>query len=368
MKAWQRYPLWGFSVFGLLSLTGCWDQRSVTDRSMATVLDVVPTSKPGIFAWTYRFPNVAVTVSSLPSIKPSEQYYAYTVNAASLAQSQTRVQHDLSRDLYMGQLKIVAWSSTMTTEQVTTLVNTLNHEGITPHTYWVVIGTPPLAKLFVVSPQQAVPELYLSHFFNCRQCQPFKLGCHGWQFWAQTVTPGISPVAPYATNSMHISQVAVYGQSGRPHILTVHQTQGWAYLTDRAEKATLTLPTRQGIATLSRIHGTRSQQVRLVHGVLRVTEKLKLTGMMSQIPAGAVISQEYLSHIQRLAEHAVRSRCLGALRVANRTHTDPFGYARTLLWTNNEATRGMPLSQLATLPIDATVTVRLKIVGQGVSV
>ncbi len=351
-----------------LTLTGCWDQRSVTDRSIVVALAVAPTSKPGLFTWTYVFPDVAVTVSSLPSIKPGDQYYFKTVTAASLAQSQSHVQQALSRGLFMGQLKVVAWASTMTTEQVTTLMNTLNHEGLTPKVYWVITGRSPLVKLFYATPQEVVPGLYLSHFFNCSKCQQFELGRYGWQFWVDTETPGISPALPYATGLSNINELAVYGRYGRPNIFNGDQTQGWAYLTARANKGTLTLPTQQGITTLSRIHGSKSVQVQLVGGALHVTETLKLTSTMSQIPAGVMLTQKYLLHIQRLGEHAVIARCLAAIRVANQTHTDPFGYARTWFWTNNRGASRIPLAQLATLPIDATITVKLTIVGQGVSV
>ncbi len=353
-----------------LTLTGCWDQRSVTNRGVAVGLEVSPTSKPGLFAWTYLFPNVTVTVSSLPSIKPREQYFSETVTAASLAQSQTLVQQKLSRDLYMGQLKVVVWSSTMTTEHVITLLNTLNHEGLIPKTYWVVTGPPPLAKLLTPSPQEVVPQLYLSRMFDCLKCQPFNLGRHGWQFWADTVTPGISPNAPYASGPTHINELAVYGHGrhGRPYIFNAEQTQGWAYLTARADKGTLTLFTRPGVATISRVHGSRSMKVQLVRGTLQVKETLRLTALLSQIPSGVALDHQYLLRVQRLGEQAVLARCLAAIRVADSTHTDPFGYARTLLWTNSQTTRRMPLDQLVSLPIHATITVRLKIVGQGVSV
>jgi hypothetical protein len=193
------------------------------------------------------------------------------------------------------------------------------------------------------------------------------LGRHGWQFWTTTVTPGISPTAPYATNATHVNELAVWGLNGPPHIFNAYQTQGWAYLTGHADKAIVALPTSPTLTTISRIHGAPSVHVKLVTGTLHVTVILKLTGTLSQFPAGVTLNQQFLRRIQHLGEQAVLARCRAALRLADSTHTDPFGYARTLFWTNNEATHRMSWDQLATLPIHTTLKVKLKVVGQGVS-
>lgn len=350
-----------------LVLTGCWDQESFTNRASALIMEVSPTNRPGEYLWNFIFPNTTVTVSSLSSLPPREQLYAVAVEAPSLAKAFVRVQQKLARDLYLGQLEVVIWANTMPVARVRRLVASLNRQGQIPKSFWVLLGRPPLVPLVEVTPQEAIPSIYITRYFDCQQCQPAFLGRYFWQVWANFVTPGISPVVPVASTRTRIDRIAVYGDHGPPTIWTRPETLGWAYLTGRVSKEAVHLGTPWGYVDVGQMRGETFTQIRRLPHSVGVSSLVVVHGILASWPSGVPLTQPRLNQLRRLVERSVWQDCEAAISEANRTHTDPFGYARSLFWQQMGLSPFAFSPTLSHLPINAQISVKVEIRDVGVS-
>jgi len=350
----------------LFSTTGCWDELPYTSRAAALAL-VIVAKKAGDWSWSFYFPNPTVTVSSISQIQPPKEFYAVTVTAPSLASAYQRIQQSLSRDLYLGQAELIILSQNIRSRPLMNFLAAYNREGVTPKTAYVVVGPPSLTKTLPVSPQEVIPSIYLTRFFDCRDCQTVYLSREVWQIWDDYMTPGISPTIPYATAPQTISRLAVYPSHGLPVIFTRRETKGWGFLTGRVMKETLTLHLPQGLVTLTEIHGKPKISVADGGDAVRVHATLPLVANLEQWPESAPLSPEAVQSISRAAEKEILGWCLEAIQRANRTHTDPFGFNRKLVFSHQEVVDVDHPEAWRYLPIDATVTVRLTIRRTGVS-
>lgn len=348
----------------IVMLGGCWDSEPDTDRASALVLTVSQAS-PKEWHWTFYFPNPTVTVSSLSQLKPSNQFYTMGVTASSLDRAYTRVQQKLARDLYLGQLEVIILSSKLTKPEMLRLLNAYNREGVTPKTVYILVGTPPVNDLALVTPQESIPSVYWESYFECHQCQPEYLGHPEWKVWDDMVTPGVSPVVPYGTKAYEMTKIAVYPGKGRPIIYSTQATEGWAYLKGQVAKETLAFETPWGRITLANVHGTAHNQVRPGNGTIDVSTDIHLSVTLAEWGSSVELTPSILKQIEILGERAVLSRCLLSIGEANRTHTDPFGYGRSL-WFQHQAPEKLARGGWEPISSQVTVTLQIRSAGSGV--
>lgn len=350
-----------------LGLTGCWDQAPIENRAMVVALAVDPGTR-GDVRWTFLFPNVSVTASSLGSTTPEESFYAIPVEAPSLPAAFTAVQERLARDVYPGQLQVLLWSDRLATREVASVVAAVNQNGLIPSAAWVLATTGPAARILTApSPQSVVPSYYLAKFFGCRACQPFELGQQTWEWWDRHETPGVAPLAPVAQASgqtVTINRLAVYPPAGPPAIMPPLATEGYGFLRGRVNKATLSWRWHGQLLTLADIRDRPTVRVHLVPGAVAVQETIDATGILAAVPERQPMEAAEAA-AAHLAARAILQRCRAAIRFANRTRTDPFGYARLAAWTDNRAASGMTPATLDRLPIRADLTVHVTVRGAG---
>ncbi|MCL8207458.1 MAG: hypothetical protein K6V97_05220 [Actinomycetia bacterium] len=350
-----------------LSLTGCWDQAPIENRAVVVAIAVDP-GRRGNERWTFLFPNVSATASSLSSTSPSENFYAVAVDAPSLAAAFTAVQQRLARDVYPGQLQVVLWSDRLPTRAVASVVAAVAQNGIMPSAAWVLATVGQASRILTEpSPQSVVPSYYLAKFFGCRSCQPFDLGEESWDWWDRHLTPGIAPIAPVAQaagQTVTINRLAVYPPDGPPAVMPPLATEGYGYLSGRVNKATLSWRWRGQWLTLADIRDTPRIRVHLERGAVVVQETVNATGILAAVSQRQPMEAAERA-AARLAAAAILDRCRAAVRFANRTHTDPFGYARLAAWTDNRAAAGMTPTTLDRLPIRADLTVHVTVRGAG---
>lgn len=364
----KSWVLWAWlTLFIPLATTGCWDQQSFTNRASALIMEVSPAKQKGQYLWEFFFPNTTVTVSSLSSLPPREQLYSISVTAPSLTQAFVRVQEKMARDLYLGQLEVVIWADTMPVARVRRLVASLNRQGQIPKSFWVLLGRPPLVPLVEVTPQEAIPSIYITRYFDCRTCQPAFLGRYFWQVWADFATPGISPVMPLASTRTRIDHIAVYSDHGPPTLWTRPQTLGWAYLTGRVLKEEVHVNTPWGWADVGQLRGTVVTHVSSRPHAIGVDAHLMVHGILTSWPPLVPLTAGRLGTLQRLVARSILKNCQAAVAEANRTHTDPFGYARSLFWQQMGLSPFAFSPTLSHLPIDAHISVTVQIRDVGIS-
>ncbi len=337
-------------LLSLVLLAGCWDQMGISDRAAALMVSVA-WHPSGRLSWTFFFPNPTVTVNSQSQIKSTRQLYTVSVAADSWAGAERAAQRLLDRHLYLGQLKVLLWSSDMPAEAVATLVDAYNRQGITSKVAYVAAAPArALPHLLQASPQEVVPRLKWEHVFSCGPCEAIRLSQPLWHVWVDVHTPGMSPVVPYIAASGALSQIAVYGRRGPPVIFTPQQTLGWAVLTDRVTREVLSLTRGGARYTVTGVRGHGATRVAWTGGPIQVDVHVAMSGVLAQAPYGTAGRPREVRAIETATARLLLADCQAAVRRANAEHVDPFGYARTLLFEHPQwarAPRGSDWSDVA---------------------
>lgn len=355
-----RRLAWSLSGLLALPLSGCWDVHPLEDQGIVLAIGISHGSQKGALRWTFTFPNVTLSPSSLTSVKRREQYYDVTVHASTFGDAVMRAQQKSSRIIYLGQLQGLIWPDTLSWRKLWPIVAALNAQGPIPKTFWMMAATPPLqAVMKFVSPQVVAPRTYLATYFDCVHCQPFSLAQRGWEFWSHSLTPGVSPYVPLVNlehGNVAIRQIVVYPSSGHPVPYSPQETEGFGFLSGKVKRAALSVHWNGHTVELTKLHDGRSVSVRKAPGGIMVNETLRVSGFIGEPPAeSSPLRSQNL--IRRLAQQRIVTWCLAAIRQANNTRTDPFGYAASVLWGQGKRT---PF-----LPIHAHITVSVSLKGEG---
>lgn len=361
-RQWRGALILGCLILGSVGLGGCWDSTPINHEGIVLGIGINPGSQPHQYQWHFVFPNVTLTPSSLSSVQQDTEYYEVTVQAPTFATAVVRAQQASLRTLYLGQLQVVIWSPRLALRQWQPILAAINAIGAIPKTFWVMTTqTPSVTHILTAnSPQVAAPRFALSAFFDCTRCQPIDLATRGWRAWAASVSPGITPAVPVvARTAMGISvrSLAVYSEKGPAVVWPPTATEGYGYLMGRVNRLALALPWQDGMVSISRLVARATHSVTLTRTGLAVRVRIHVTGWVDPMagPTTSInLAQEHA--IRQAAEHAILRQCLQAVALANRTHTDPFGYGRAIGWQHPSA---------ATMPLHVTITVAMVLKGEG---
>ncbi|MCL6564551.1 MAG: Ger(x)C family spore germination C-terminal domain-containing protein, partial [Firmicutes bacterium] len=179
--------------------------------------------------------------------------------------------------------------------------------------------------------------------------------------------PGVSPVMPVASTRTRIDRIAVYSDHGPPTIWTRPATVGWAYLTGRVLKEEAHVNTPWGWADVGQLRGTVFTQVSTRPHEVGVEARIHVHGILTSWPPLVPLTAQRLGTLQRLVARSILQDCQAAIAEANRTHTDPFGYARSLFWQQMGLSPFAFSPTLSHLPINAQISVKVEIRDVGVS-
>lgn len=352
-----------FLIISLPLCSGCWDQQ--TPEDIGIVLGIAVSAHE---EWTFLFPNPAVTISSLASLSNSGQFYSIAVKASSYQEALRRVQLQSSRQVFIGDLRLLVVSADLSADKLSPIIDTLTLDGVVPDKLWLVASqTTPSSVLLHLTPQTIVPSYYLARYFDCLTCQPANFGVRDWEWWDHRVTPGVSPTIPLVTPTATggaVDQILVYPSQGPPLIMPRSATEGWAYLEDKMMHGTLTLPVDGQTYIVAPIRGQTALGVTLTaHGVdARVV--IHAQGQIAGMPPNLIVTQAIERDVDRAASRAIVHRCLEAIHWANQTHTDPFGYAERAAWQQDALAATIPSGQWVHLPIHARVSAQFLVQGE----
>jgi hypothetical protein len=228
----------------------------VEDRAAVAAIGVDPTRTPGVERYTFTFPNVTTTTSSLASISSARQFFTISVAAANLLQALAKVQRRESRTLYLGQVRIVCLSSRLPTATWQQCLNLLADSGRFVLTTWVVAAPNAASLVAAAPPTEVVPEVALYNALACR-CQALRWPGRAWRLWAEALTPGVSPATVLVEShgaAFILTQLIVVGAT-RLSVWNPEATAGWAYLTDHVLRDTVTVPLKPVPVVVTLIRG-----------------------------------------------------------------------------------------------------------------
>jgi len=183
-------------------------------------------------------------------------------------------------------------------------------------------------------------------------------------------TPGVSPVLPLLTsapNGASVQQLDVYRAHGQPLLMPYPVTQGYLYLMGRIGDGSLPLQVMGASYAVSYIHDRAHITVRLTRTAVEAIVHVTAKGEIAESPAGSKITRATDVQVGSALASAILRRSLLAIAWANKTHTDPFGYAKRAAWLDPSMAANIPEDRLTTLPIHATIVVRGIIQGEGVA-
>lgn len=352
--------------WGIALLPGCWNQRPIDQRAIVLAMAVSARHR-----WTFLFPNVTVTASSLTSMSSSNQFYAITVHARSYLQALDRVQRQSTRAVSLGDVEVLLVSPQLTTQQLTSIIHDVTLNGSVPSKLWLVAATQsPASLLLHVTPQTMVPVYDIPSYFNCHGCHPTNLGVRGWQWWVRRVTPGTSPIMPMVRatpTGIEVRQMLVYREQGKPVPMPKPITEGFAYLTGKVTKSVLAVHMRQHRYLIAFIRDHVSSHVQLTATAVNVQVTIHAVGELVGAPPGQMVTPSTERAVDQAASRAIVGQCVSTLTWANQTHTDPFGYAERAAWLQTAVASSIPQSAWVRLPIHAQVQAQMTIQGEGLS-
>lgn len=350
---------WALALALLTPLAaGCWDQLPRMGIAEVSALGVEP-APHGRYRWEFVFPNVTISAANLVNLSPGKQYSALTVVRRTFPAALQAVQDRLSRIVYVGQLQVLALADTLSTPQAASIVTALNQMAPLPKSFWTVTGPPPLVPWLVASParQIVVPQYELADIFSCH-CLSMIVQQRGWKFWASLITPGGSAVLPWIDGPrLAIDRVAVYPATGRPLLMSRQETRGFAYLTGRMRRGVLTVTHGGRSVTLNYLRDSTVVALQRTAGTIvahiAIDARGKVAAESAPVPTATVgtwIAQ------------AIAADSRAAVAFANRTHTDPFGWARTLSWTRHAALADVAPNRWAALPLKLYLRIRVSLI------
>ncbi len=368
MRTTQR--VWGL-VLGLVAagwLTGCGDAHAVEDRALVIAVGVGPGTTAGEESWTFVVPNISITASSISSLPPGDQVYSITVQAPSWAIALVAVQDRMSRDLFLGDLAVVAFDTRMPVDQVAMVMRSLDQDGLIPKSFWVIGAQGPVKRLLTwPTPQEVIPRYYLAAYFACRTCHAVDWNTLGWEWWVRRLTPGVTPVAPVMTETrsgLRVQTLAVYPPGRLPVTMPPEIANGFACLTGRLMKGVLTGNWRGVHFAIERMRAASSASVRWEKSGVRAAVGVDITGYLatSRLPGA---NQPWLRGAQQWAARRIAAECLAAVAWANAHRTDPFGYTRDAILTVPDLAQRLAPGTVLWRPLTVSVNVDVRLQSRG---
>lgn len=348
-----------------LSLTGCWDDETVIQRATTFVLSVMPAPHRD-FQFTFFFPNPAESISTNVNIPASQPFAIAREVANSISQANNEAQRDLARDLFMGQLQDIIVSRDIPAQSISRLVREYNRDGYVSHTVFLV-AEPTNSDPLPVTIQEPVPSVYFTQYFNCRTCQSSYLGQPLWKVWDAFVTPGVSPVIPYASPPTRITRILVYPPSGRPLLMTRQESRGWAMLMNHVFKETYGVRMDGGPLVVKRLRAHTRVRLSYQDGKLIANVHINAYGSLIEWPTSFLDTPPNVAWAQAQTSKQIIAECVKAVDFANETRTDPFGWGRNYLYAHPGESRQFAGQRGMLWPIVAHVTVTTHLTTSGVT-
>lgn len=357
-----------FVLASLLSLTtGCWDQLPFPDRAEALVLTADPVHGGKSWDWSFYFPNPAVTVSSLTQLSSSSQVFVLTEKSPTLAEAYRKIDGRLSRQLYIGQIQDLLWPARAPLSALREFINAYNREGLSAKTAFVAATTAPLSSFVKPTPQEVIPDIFITRLFGCTACQPVLLSEQVWQYWDALQQPGISPVVPTMSGPETLNEITFYPSQGGPVTYTPSETRGWGYLTGRVQRLSMGLSSPEGPLGLTHIRGMVSNRLQWDGTRLVVDAHIRLSGILAEHPLGLAIDPTRLRTVEEEASRQILQECLDAVRRAQQAGADPFGYARDYLYEHPGVRSQLTKTEWNRLPYTVHVSVSLMLTETGLN-
>jgi len=329
-----------FGAAALLALAGCGRSGGPIDQRALTLAIAADPAQGG----SNHFTMLAPSPESLSSGGGNE-FYEVAATAATLGGAISSMEDATSRDVYLGQLRLVLLNLALAPGQRDALLAEEARFGETDHTEWLAFAEGKAAPLLQPpSEEERLPAYFYDIQFNCRNCQSADRGMPVWQADAELAGPGATTVAPVISlrqGQVEVDRVAAWRRGRPPLVFTPQESLAVMALRGRMGKGTLTFPTVLGEASVRSMRAQVSRRAEVgPHGLLHLTARVDLTGEVMRSPKRVL-------RLTPAATAAVESGCATAMAQllttvvakAQAAGSDPFYFARALYLRDPEAYR-----------------------------
>ncbi|MCL6595396.1 MAG: hypothetical protein K6V73_04200 [Firmicutes bacterium] len=307
-----------------LAAAGCGDAHPIESRAIVLAVGA-DAGRGGELVWTFIFPNVTASASSITNLTPATQVYSTHVRAADFASAVEAVQDRLSRQPYLGDLQVLVLGLSLPAQRARAVVADLQQQALVPSNFLVAASPSPTGHLLTLpTAQEIVPRYFLTTFLACHWCRAFDWRMPAWEWWSRSESPGAAPVAPVLVaedGDVVNTGVAVYPSAGPVLVMPPDAGAGLAYLTSRVTRDSFSFSSEGTTYTVTRVTARTRCSCRLTGDGLVADVAVRVHGQLA-----AMVSENSTAAAVRarmLVSRYVLERVLAALAWANAHRVDP---------------------------------------------
>jgi len=320
-----------------LCLSACWDNRPINDRMLVLSMGFDPAHKAHQYQVTFQAPTPSATASSDSgggsSGSSGMEVFDVKGTGPDLAATFSEAQAQVSKDLFLGQLILVAISTKLPPGELASIMNSLTRIGTLDKTPFVIATNQSATQVLEhTSPQARFPCFYFLTLFSCTTCQTDSLGVRLWQFLSREATPGVDaflPVVSTAPQGFTTDTVALYRKYRYVTTLSPKETQIFGILEGISHKANFYFPRWQ--ADIRAVSGGSHLSTTVIHGQVHATINLRLTATLASIGSVTENAQE-LSMVAQAASKRITDDARRLIQKTQALDVDPLGIGRMLSW------------------------------------
>lgn len=327
----QRGALIIVSLLTVL-LSGCAPESGLSQTGLVVALAVDPAGSQG-FRWTFMFPNPTITPGNEISVKPARAYFTLQTVAPSLPRAIQDIATVNDRQVYVGDVQVVVFNHRVGAGAINTLIASMINMGSFPTRAWLALsGNSAEATLKTTMPEETVPTVYLSSYFNCRVCHPIRTRIRLWQAWDALHLPSHTAVLPWITRRHGHLSLAMSGWVTLQHIVPCDpaQTESWAIAMGRYQNGSLAFHHLSRLFVAQHIDSSVHHTVLDSHHHLSIQWNVLLKGRWQWTPLNSNASNTLLA---RYTLHEI----LNLVHKAVKARADPFGIITQVNWHNQTA-------------------------------
>jgi spore germination protein KC len=348
----------------LTSLAGCWDNRPIDQRDLVLLIGIGPGPHNQVTVY-FQIPTPAALSSLTGGAGGTGANAGTTVlegSGPSLGAAIEQAQGTTSRDIYLGQIQMVMFSTRLDPTQMLQLVGEIARMGVLDKTAYAAVTPIPLAKLLDYQPKQTrVAPLYFLSLFTCPYCQTVKLGRTLWTLERRAVTPGISmylPLVTLGTSGFIVNRIAAYDHYRLALTLTPAETVALGFVLGITQKATVQTSTPMGPVAVRGLSAQPSTGATLHGNHLALSVHLAVSGTLDYLPASEA-TPAHLALVDRLISRQIAHQVLHVLTLLKHSGSDPVGFGQALLWQDPPLRSAWPrLYRTASLSVDVQTTIQ----------
>lgn len=333
----------------LTGLTGCWDDRPIDMRSLVLVMGVAP-APHGQLKVLLQIPTPSALTSlvggaggAASSSAPSS--FVLTGIGPSVGAAISAAQGQSDRDIYLGQVQMVFFSTHLSAQQFALVVEFLSRLGPFDKTAFAAVAQGSLYRLLSYHPASSrLSALYFTTLFSCSKCQRIDMKRSVFSVEKRYVSPTDSiwlPVVYRGPTNYIVDTIAVYEKNRVAVILSPQQSVALSYAMAKTTKATVALSEPFGLADVRALNATPTVSTTLKGHQLYLSVKLGVTGVIDTLPA-AQASPSHLDRIEAGVNRQIAHQVLQTLVLLQSKGADPVGFGRRLLWLHPQLVSKWP--------------------------